>query len=74
MCGHPLNYKENLAEHPPGRVQSCVRPVNAVLMTAGPDEIRGTGSNHLNVLIAPVYHGVSRSPVQPVDIKLFSTL
>ena len=27
-----------------GRVQSCVRPVDAVLMTAGPNAIRGIGS------------------------------
>jgi hypothetical protein len=26
----------------PGRVQSCVRPFSAVLMTAGPDEVRGS--------------------------------
>ena len=30
-----------------GRVQSCVRPVDAVLMTAGPNAIRRIGSQSL---------------------------
>ena len=43
-------------------------------MTAGPDGIRGSGSNHLSALAAPGPNGVSRSPVQPVGIKLCSPL
>ena len=35
-----------------GRVQSCVRPVDAVLMTAGPDEVRGPGPNQVIALVA----------------------
>ena len=43
-------------------------------ITAGPDGIRGSGSNHLSALVAPGPNGVSRSPVRPVGIKLFSPL
>ena len=35
-----------------GRVRSCVRPFHAVLMTAGPDGIRGSGSNQTLALVA----------------------
>jgi hypothetical protein len=45
-----------------GRVRSCVRPVCAVLVTAGPDEVRGPGPNQFSALEArPDPHGVARS-------------
>jgi hypothetical protein len=34
-----------------GRVQSCVRPVRAALMTAGPDEVRESGSIQVIALL-----------------------
>ncbi len=47
-----------------GRVQSCVRPVDAVLMTAGPNAIRGSGPNHKRALLKrPDPNGFSRPPV-----------
>ncbi len=50
-----------------GRVQSCVRPVDAVLMTAGPNAIRGSGPNQKRALVKrrdP--SGFSRPSVRPI--------
>src|ERR1700730_9630470 len=50
--------------------KSCVRPVCAVLMTAGPDVIRRSGPyQNLALDGAGPNPGFTRSPVQPVRIK-----
>jgi len=50
-----------------GRVHSCVRPVDAVFMTAGHDEVRGSGPNQVIALRgARAHSGFSRSPGRPV--------
>lgn len=36
-----------------GRVRSCIRPVDAALMTAGPDGVRGSAPNQRGGLCAP---------------------
>ena len=65
MCGRALRCKGKLVEHA-RLVQSCVRPVIAVLMTAGLDEVCDRipiNFSHSNALGPP---GLSRSPVRPV--------
>jgi hypothetical protein len=49
MCGRALRCKGKIdeASRP---VQSCVRPVSAVLMTAGLDEVRGSDPNQFFAL------------------------
>ena len=62
MCGRPRGRKAILWFWHAGRVRSCVRPVCAVLVTAGPDEVRGPGPNQFSALEArPDPHGVTRS-------------
>ncbi len=64
--GSPLA-RVNLTFVQIGRVQSCVRPVDAVLMTAGPNAIRGSGPNHKRALVKrPDPNGFSRPPVRPI--------
>jgi hypothetical protein len=46
MCGRALRCKGKTGEAS-RVVQSCVRPVSAVLMTAGLDEVRGSGGDRL---------------------------
>jgi hypothetical protein len=36
----------------PGRVQSCIRPIDAVQLTAGPDEVRGSAPHQRYALAA----------------------
>ncbi len=58
-----------------GRVQSCVRPVDAVLITAGPNAIRGSGPNQKRALVKrPDPNGFSRPPVRPILHYLTFTL
>jgi hypothetical protein len=62
MCGRSRGCKVFLRVQARGRVRSCVRPVCAVLVTAGPDEVRGPGPNQFSALEArPDPHGVARS-------------
>jgi len=49
MCGRPLRCKGKMMLLR-GRVQSCVRPVVAALMTADPDEVRERGSDQFVAL------------------------
>jgi hypothetical protein len=42
--------KENLAALAGGLERSCIRPVCAVGLTAGPDGLRGSGSEHCGAL------------------------
>jgi len=45
MCGRRLIDKSFLTECSIGRVRSCVRPVDAARMAAGPNAQRGSGPN-----------------------------
>ena len=49
MCGRALRCKGKIGEAS-RLVQSCVRPVSAVLMTAGLDEVRGSDPNQFFAL------------------------
>jgi hypothetical protein len=41
----PLAQEGKIGDAAFGRVRSCVRPVDAAPMAAGPDEVRGSGPN-----------------------------
>src|SRR3982751_6489373 len=45
LCGRPLRRKGDLTLWRRGRVGSCVRPLDAALMTAGPDAVRDPAPN-----------------------------
>ena len=49
----PLARKEILVLMLPGRVQTCVRPISAARMAAGPDAIRGSSPYQLRGFEAP---------------------
>ena len=50
-----------------GRVQSCVRPVDAADMAAGPNAIRRSGPNQKHALVVrPDPNGFSRPLVRPI--------
>ena len=64
--GSPLA-RVNLTFVQIGRVQSCVRPVNAAYVAAGPNAIRGSGPNHKRALVKrPDPNGFSRPSVRPI--------
>jgi hypothetical protein len=50
MYGRPLRRKKKLTRWRLGRVQSCIRPVDAAQLTAGPDEVRGPAPHHRSAL------------------------
>src|SRR5271166_6596702 len=50
MYGRPPLGKENLAASAMGLEQSCIRPVCCGRLTAGPDGLRGLGSQHCGAL------------------------
>ena len=53
LCGWLPCCKDFLTAWRLGRVQSCVRPVDAVVMTAGLDGFRGSGPILLSGLLRP---------------------
>ncbi len=72
--GSPLA-RVNLTFVQIGRVQSCVRPVDAAYVAAGPNAIRGSGPNHKRALVKrPDPNGFSRPSVRPILHYLTFTL
>jgi hypothetical protein len=50
LSGGPSGANGKSVMLPRGRVQRCVRPVEAALMAAGPDEVDGSDPNSLSAL------------------------
>ena len=59
----PAVQEETLTSQRSGRVQPCIRPLNAAALAAGPDVIRGSGPNQSHALVPRV----ARSRVFPID-------
>jgi hypothetical protein len=72
MCGRPPPGKMFFGDDDSvGQVQSCVRPLLAVHMTAGPDEVRGVCSHSGHrVLRRRLALGFDRSSVSTVSSSI----
>ena len=67
MCGRSRRCKGECGVWRRGRVRSCVRPLCAVLMTAGPDVIRDPAPNQFPAFVDALVSRVCRASVSTVS-------
>ena len=71
----PAVQEENLTFQRAGRVQPCIRPLNAAALAAGPDVIRGLGPNQKHAFLPrmALVAGLTNRRFRPFRINVVIT-